>query len=64
MVLLTIASLIICGGLGFSVINDTLHGVEFKGVSFSGGNLTGYAKDKAMVGFGNKVRLKSVRGMM
>ena len=46
------------------VINDTLHGVEFKGVSFSGGNLTGYAKDKAMVGFGNKVRLKSVRGIM
>ena len=46
------------------VINDTLNGVEFKNVSFTGGNLTGYAKDKAMVGFGNKVRLKSVRGMM
>ena len=46
------------------VINDELRGVTFNGVSFTGGNLSGYPREKAMVGLDNKVRLKSVRGLM
>ena len=47
-----------------AAINDTLKSVRFNGVSFAGGNLTGYTKDKVLVNFDKQVRLKSVRGVM